>query len=146
MSTPLGLLVQVYQASLWLPKQLNRLLPMLEWVHQSSPHIKGKQAQLSYGFMIPVTDSEHIMLCPKMERWSVSPCQRVRQSTSFSAQYLEMVDIVLQAITVVFMYAYCFGLQQTALIKRRVMALLLLCRLLATHSASAPFLLAVIQV
>jgi len=146
MSTVLGLPVQGHQASLWLPRQLNRLLPMLEWVHQLSPHIKGKQEQLSYGFMIPVTDSEHIMLCPKMERWSVSPCQRARQSTNFSAQYLGMVDIISQAITVVFMYVYCLDLQQSALIKRRVMALLLLCRLLATHLASAPFLLAVIQV
>jgi hypothetical protein len=146
MSTALGLPVQVYQASLWLPRQLNRLLPMLEWVHQSSPPIKDKQEQLSYGFMIPVTDSEHIMLCPKMERWFASLCQRARQSTNFSAQYLGMVDITLQAITVVFMYVSCLDLQQSALIKRRVMALLLLCRLLATHSASAPFLLAVIQV
>lgn len=146
MSTASGLPVQVYQALLWLPRQLNRLLPMLEWVHQLSPHIKGKQEQLSYGFMIPVTDSEHIMLCPKMERWFVSPYQRARQSTNFNAQYLGMVDITLQAITVMFMYVYCLDLPQPALIKRRVMALLLLCRLLATHSVSAPFLLAVIQV
>jgi hypothetical protein len=59
---------------------------------------------------------------------------------------LGMVDIISQAITVVFMYVHCLDLQQSALIKRRVMALLLLCRLLATHLASAPFLLAVIQV
>jgi hypothetical protein len=103
MFTALDLRALVSPASLWPQKPLSMLLPMPGWARQSSQHIKGKQEQLSCGFVIPITGSEHIMLFLRMARWSALLCQQVPQSTSFSVRRLAMADTTSQAITVLFM-------------------------------------------
>jgi hypothetical protein len=103
------------------------LLPTLEWARRSLHPIKDNQEQQSCGSVIPIIDSEHIMLSLRMAHWSALLYQQVLQSTSSNARYLGMAVTTSQAIMVVFMYVSLLDGKQPVLIQYRVMALLLLC-------------------